>query len=706
MEQLVEYKAELFNKISIEAESNSSFPEESFFNYVSDLLAEVGILDDVEYSPFKNTNKGIRIDGYSWNPLEKTVSAIIVDFTNEPEISKSLSNSQIRDLAKRASRFLENVCQEKFIESLEITDPGRFAASEIAALAGETIKYRIVILTDQILTSRIKKIKIESIREIETSTEIWDLERLKGLEASGAEYEEFSVDFMKLGGGIRVLPANESENGVSSYLGVMPGQLLSDIYHEFGQRLLESNVRTFLDFRAGTNRGMRKSLLTEPTRFFAYNNGITVTATKIETYIENGQTYVSSLENMQVVNGGQTTAAIYFSPRDKGGIKGTEKTYNYADIDLSKVFVQMKLTVIEDKQVSDIVKSNIATFANSQNSIQQSDLVSNHPYHLSIETRSRKQLMPAGEMGISSKWYYERVRGQYSTQCRPLSAEQKRKFETEFPKRQVFTKTDMAKYENTWRMLPHIVKKGAQANLKLFGADVIKEFEKDESTFGPTYFNDLVSKAILFRSVDVAILGSEWYRGEKGLKAEMTTFSIALTRRLLLNKKLDINLSTIFANQKVSETLLSSIVSLAREIRQKITDASFTGGVTNASEFCKSEKGWNRIQLIHFDFNNLRKTDVLSTEEAIEARVEKRELNKVAKSISGLEYVLSVSEKEWGLIADFYSQTYPPSHKNVALPRKYQNLHLYGKMLSENQLGASMPIRTEAYNQGFDYVSA
>ena len=65
------------------------------------------------------------------------------------------------------------------------------------------------------------------------------------------------------------MPANELENGISTYLGIMPGTLLSAIYDEFGQQLLESNVRTFLDFRAATNKGMRKSLVTEPENFFA-----------------------------------------------------------------------------------------------------------------------------------------------------------------------------------------------------------------------------------------------------------------------------------------------------------------------------------------------------------------------------------------------------------------------------------------------------
>ena len=704
MDELLEYKKELFNAISIASDAGEVFPEESYFEYVSDLLSNAGILDNVEYRPFKNTPKGIHIDGYSWNALERTISGIVVNFSNDPDVIDRLNNTQVSDIGRRVTRFFENASNKAFIESLEVTDPGRIAASEIRPYLEEAIKFRVVIFTDLVLSARIKKLSIDNVLGKETSIEIWDLMRLKGLEDSDSEYEQFTVDVMRLGGGIRALPANISEHGMKTYLAVMPARLLSTIYDEFGQRLLESNVRTFLDFRATTNRGMRKSLLTEPERFFAYNNGLTVTATAIETEVVEGQLLITSLDNMQIVNGGQTTAAIYFSPREKGGIKGVDRTYNYSDIDLGKVYVQMKLTVIEDQGLSDLMKANIATFANSQNSIQQSDLVSNHPFHLNVETRSRKQLMPAGSNGLSTKWFYERARGQYSTQLRAMSSKQRRAFETEYPKKQVFTKTDLAKYENTWRMKPWSVKKGAQANLKALGAEIIREFESDESTFGPAFYNDLVAKMIMFRMADAAVLKADWYTEERGLKAEIVTYSIALLRHALLQRKLDINLASIYRNQAASETLLATVVSLAKTIRERITDIEFTGGIANPSEFCKSEKGWKRIQGIDVDFAFLDRGDVLSAAEAAEAKQERRDVNKVSRSISGLEYVMSVTVEEWELLADHHGRTYPPTHKNVGIPRKCVELHRYGKMLSDKQLDSAREIREAAYKSGFDFV--
>jgi hypothetical protein len=704
MDDLFEYKKKLYNAISIDSDANEIFPEESYFTYVSDILSDSGILDNVEYSPFRRTKTGIRIDGYSWNALEKTICGIVVDFSSVPDVIETLTNTQIGDIGKRVTRFFEGIGSKAF-DKLEVTDPGRTVASALAPYLEDALKFRVVLFTDQVLSIRIKKLAIEDILGKNTSIEIWDLERLKNLEASDSEYEEFTVNVQELGGGIRALPANASEHGFSTFLGVMPAQLLSAIYDEFGQRLLESNVRTFLDFRAGTNRGMRKSLVVEPEHFFAYNNGITVTATAIETRQEDGQLIITSLDNMQIVNGGQTTAAIYFSPREKGGIKGADRMYNYSDIDLSKVYVQMKLTVIDDKETSDVMKANIATFANSQNSIQQSDLVSNHPFHLNIETRSRKQLMPAGKNGLSTKWFYERARGQYSTQLRALSASQQRKFEGEYPKKQLFNKTDMAKYENTWRMKPYLVKKGAQANLKALGAAIIKEFDADESAFGPSFFNDLVAKMLLFRIVDSAILQADWYKEERGLKAEIVTYSIALLRHSLLQKKKDINLSSIYLNQGVSDSLLEVLVSTAQIVRMNITNIEFTGGVTNPSEFCKSEKGWMKIQAIRIEYSALRGSDLLSADEVRGVKEENRDINEAAQSITGYEFVLAISAAEWDLIAEFNAGTYPPSHANVGIPRKCASVHKFGTIPSVRQMQMAKEIRTAAYDAGFDYVA-
>jgi hypothetical protein len=364
----------------------------------------------------------------------------------------------------------------------------------------------------------------------------------------------------------------------------------------------------------------------------------------------------------------------------------------------------MKLTVVGEKETADILKSNIATFANSQNSIQQSDLVSNHPFHTNIETRSRKQLMPPGETGFPTKWFYERARGQYSTQLRAMSTSRQNKFLAEYPKSQVFTKTDMAKYENTWRMKPHDVKRGAQANLKLLGQLILKEFEKNEDEFGAVFFNDLVAKMILFRATDYAIPRSAWYKAEKGFKAEVVTYTLALLRYSLMKNNMDISLERIYKKQEVSKSLTDFIVELGQFVRNKITDPSFRGGIANPSEFCKSEKGWLKFQDLEIDLSNLDPQDLLTNKQLFEVKEKKKELKKTSKTINDLEYVMKFSAKEWMLLSEFYSETYPPYHLNVEIPMKCSGLIQYGKMLSDKQLKIAVKVRDKAYAEGFEFA--
>ena len=329
MNELSEYKEELFHEIDRDATEENCHPVECFFQKVTAMLAEVGAVDNIEYSPFQRTRKGIRIDGWSWNELEKAIYGVIVTWTNEPDKIETLTNARITEHSKRVTRFFEKIDDQGFIEDLEITDPGRIALDEISKIFPEAIKFKVILVTDEMLSNRVRSISIDDILDKDTSIEVWDLERVRALEQSENEYEEFTVDAMALGDGIMALPANVAEDGSGTYLGVMPGHLLSAIFDEYGQRLLESNVRTFLDFRSATNRGMKNTLLKEPDNFFAYNNGLTVTATAIKSTIKAGQLIITELENMQIVNGGQTTASVHFTPREKGGVAGENSWYYY-----------------------------------------------------------------------------------------------------------------------------------------------------------------------------------------------------------------------------------------------------------------------------------------------------------------------------------------------------------------------------------------
>jgi hypothetical protein len=250
----------------------------------------------------------------------------------------------------------------------------------------------------------------------------------------------------------------------------MPGKLLAQLYERYDSRLLEQNVRTFLQTRGSVNKGIRETILNEPLMFFAYNNGITATAQEVEIVRTHMGSVITRILDLQIVNGGQTTASLFHAQRKDNA-------------SLDQIYVQMKLSVIDPRESEEIVPK-ISEYANTQNRVNASDFFSNSPFHLRMEEFSRRILAPARSgLQRETKWFYERARGQYAEAQSTLTDAEKRKFLALFPKLQLFTKEDLAKYENVWDKLPKYVSKGRQKNFAQYAFRIGKEWENSKDTF-------------------------------------------------------------------------------------------------------------------------------------------------------------------------------------------------------------------------------
>ena len=704
---LLSYKKDLYFDIGLDSEYEGVFAEESFFNLATNNLQQAGIVDDVEACAFRDSRRGIKLDGYCWNPLEGSLCALISVLSEDDSDLTTISKTEIQRAGGRVTKFLEKCVTPAFVSTLDPASGAYTCASYVANLLPDILKIRVMVITDHVLSDRVKAINLENILDVQTSIEIWDLNRFRSLDLSEGETEPFSIGPELLGEhGIAVIKGADLPNGATAFLGVMPAEILSNIYSEYGQRLLEGNVRTFLDFRSVVNRGLRKTLATEPENFFAYNNGITLTADSAETVTSGELTYIKQVTNLQIVNGGQTTSALYFAPKEAGSVNTSNGDILYKNIDLNRVAVQMKLTVFnENNQESiDEYRARISEYANSQNSIQSSDLVSNHPIHLSIERLSRQITMPSSETGLSSKWFYERTRGQYSTKLRALGGAAGNRFKLEFPKAQLFTKTDMAKYVNTWRMRPHIVKKGAQANLKALGPELIEEYQRDPSNFEGGFFRALIAQAILFRNTDKAVLASDWYQEERGLKAEAVTFGISLLRHRLIETNKDLNLERIFNEQSLSISLTAAIIESSRIVRQSISDSAFRGGTGNPSEFCKSETGWKKIKDLKIDLSLLESADLVDGIDKRSAEHEAKAMNKASKSVHDYQQAFDLGADFWDALVRFNRQFYPGNAVQVGVPIRCSQMVQGGKPVTEKQLKAASKIIAEAEEKGFVFA--
>ena len=80
---------------------------------------------------------------------------------------------------------------------------------------------------------------------------------------------------------------------------------------KFNNNVINDNVRGFLETRKSKyNKQILKTLETQPELFFVYNNGITIIVDTIK-LDKSGMGYTLTLNNYQIVNGGQTIQSIF-----------------------------------------------------------------------------------------------------------------------------------------------------------------------------------------------------------------------------------------------------------------------------------------------------------------------------------------------------------------------------------------------------------
>lgn len=405
---------------------------------------------------------------------------------------------------------------------------------------------------------------------------VWDIQRVYQQHNIRTGKEKVEIDFpTEYNTELQCLKMSEENPFVDAYMAIIPGITLAKIYKKYQQVLLEKNVRTFLQFKGEVNKGIRKTLREEPDMFFSYNNGISTTASEIEVKDVDGALYITRLYDWQIVNGGQTTASISASLNDR-------------DVELGKVFVPMKISVIRDAENGENIIKAISTSANSQTAIKNSDFSANEPYLVDLEKHSRSEWVPNGNSKPVCKWYFERTRGQYLDQLAQLSGYNEKAFKREYPKNQKITKTDIAKYETSWNMMPYNVCRGAEKNYTIFVTDI----KRDKPEVTASYFKRVIAKCILFNTIDSIVKSKKL----GGYKANMNTYLMA-SISFLSDRNLD--LTYIWEQQMVQQEVIDRIEELIPMVWLHLTGSSSSGGnqSSNVGEWSKKPECWNRLKL-------------------------------------------------------------------------------------------------------------
>ncbi|MDO5633531.1 MAG: AIPR family protein [Micrococcus sp.] len=585
------YSDDLQDAIAHRAAGEGLFDLEAFAAVFAERLEESDELRDLTIMPLSaqgQRGKGLEVLGHGYDDADD--SLIVIVGRHFGGASETLTMSDARKVFDSGRAFLEHSLNGWLQENLDFSSPEVEAAEDLVRGFNRCASVRMVLFTDGTMSNRIKNIDADELSGRDVSYAIWDVQRLADAAASSSGREPIAIDFTEwLPDGLAALVGSEEEgSGMFTYLAVLRGDILAEIFRRYGSRLLESNVRTYLGTAGKINKGIQSTLKYEASRFLAYNNGLTTTATGMRVFDDDGAIiHIASIEDWQIVNGGQTTSSLaYFLRRNP-------------EADLSGVVVQIKLVMVEPEDARELVP-NISRFANSQNKVNEADFFANSEYHQMLERISKRVMPPAqGGNQYRSGWFYERARGQWENERRALQTPaRQREWDLKFPKRQRIVKTDWAKYQMTWAQKPHIASKGAQANFLAFAVEADRLWEESRSAVNEQYFREGVGKALLFGDARAAISAEPWYQERRGYLANIVAYSVSklsyeLEQRFP-GRRLDFE--RLWKNQAAGAGAVAAVLSIAPEVLGVLTASDRPQA--NVTQWAKQAQCWERVRAL------------------------------------------------------------------------------------------------------------
>lgn len=616
-----EFRQFLLNEIGAWAESDRNFTHASFVDVAIGYLEEAGEVADFEtcyYRGVGSRRRALAIDGYAFDDADGSLRL----FLAEPALASptpTLTQSESKSLFGHLRAVVEDAVAGRLISDVDPSTPIFGFATDLTRKLQDVSRIRCYVLTAARLSARSRDWPEAEIAGIPVESHIWDIDRFHRLHTSRGGRDELTVDFAALvRGGLPCIEAGNASDEYSAYLCVVPGTILADIYDSYGSRLLEGNVRSFLTTKGRINKGIRNTVLHEAPMFFAYNNGIAATASSITLDDANHVSRLLTATDLQIVNGGQTTASLASARRqDKASLDG--------------VFVPMKLSVVTPERSGEMIPL-ISRFANSQNRVSDADFFSNHEYHRRLEQISRRIWAPA-KAGSQNEthWFYERARGQYANEMAALSPGERRRYQQLNPRDQVVTKTDLAKSENSWRQLPHVVSRGAQKNFLDFASFVSTRWDANPSMFHEDYFRAAISRILMFRATERLVSAQPWYSG--GYRANVVTYAIAKLANVVARQAAgqELDFRRIWQQQVLSSSLAAQIEHIAHAMHLVITDPP--PGVQNVTEWSKREACWERASAVEMELLPETAGDLCPVDEA---RVVERAARSQQRQDSGI----------------------------------------------------------------------
>ena len=571
------YLKSFFLRTKNEIEDSDDQANSVLTKIYTDILYDNGTISDYELLYFEkeiSKNSNIKINGYSFSEEDLRLDLFITHYDPSEKIQEIKYNSVLELIENAKNFYLQSA--KKLYEKINKKEDAYDISKIIYKNVNEITTVRIFVLTN---CKCEKTPPMQRVGRIEFQNYLLDLGRIYSSSLGGPDSTNIRIDFTKFKEKVRCMLAHKTPDKISSYMAFIPGDVLFNIYRLFGQRLLNLNVRSFLQLGTKINKGIKETLINEPERFFSYNNGIVVVVDSIEVGQDKEGPFLKSASGFQIVNGGQTTATLF----------RTKKQNNR--VNFSNVVVPAKITLVKKEILSQVVPK-ISEYANTQNVVKKADFSSSHPFHLSIKNLSNKIRTSEGH-----QWFYERMRGEYQMQKmkqKDLGKNKKSKYLEVSPSNMKFTKEDLAKFINCWHYLdPHVACTGAQKSFVTFMNSL--NDKKFHEKLDDDFFRKYCSISILFNKTTKVIKDNN---DISGYRSQLLNYTISL---LSYHTSRKINFDIIWADQNISSQLQEIIKSWSFKIYEIIQK---TAKGKNISEWCKKEECWEDIMDRSFTFTN------------------------------------------------------------------------------------------------------
>lgn len=651
------------------ANEDGETQEQAFTRYVLDLLSDAGETENAAVAfdeKALGTPKQHKINGFAISDNYETIDLFISLYEPEGDIYTVLK-SDVTRAATRITNFFRKAIYDDYVD--EVAESSEIFEFAHTLANYQELKDNLIRVNVSILTNGAYKGDIPDNSEISGYKIFYKVVDINYIyQISEESRVPIEINFKDEGFLVSCLPAPSENSDYQAYIAIVPGACLVDLYERFGARLLEQNVRSFLQFTGKINKGIRETIKKEPHMFLAFNNGLAATADHIE--LDDDNRYITKVSNLQIVNGGQTTASIYH-------------TYKKDKADISGIYVQAKISVIKRIEEYNDIVSRISRYANTQNKVNDADFTANNPFLVAVEKLSRYMLTPRIESSTNQTyWFFERARGQYKNlrQKEGFTKVRQKAFDLKYPKNQMLTKVELAKYVNAYSEVyegkklvigPHIVVRGNEKN---FAKYINNNLPSTLSKINNIYYEDVIAKAILFRAMDklYGTKKSETYIGE--LKQVVVPYTISLLT-ILTNGR--VNLYKIWKEQTISKQLSVFLYDLMKQVNDFILNES---PVSHYIEWSKKEECWDKIKSHTWACNILDIEDDLIDEHHPIVRKEISFGDKNSDTaehdmqiIKSIPYKLWSKISEWGRDTNCLSINYQSAAMDIAHKLKFNH---------------------------------